>query len=103
MSNLLAALPRHVPQILINRERAQPPPRVSAGFDVELLGDCDGIVHFLCAQLGWPADWASPSADAPPPPPPPPPAYSHCPAEPRTYLFPGAVPPKAPQAPKAKG
>ncbi|XP_013411403.1 NAD-dependent protein deacetylase sirtuin-1 isoform X2 [Lingula anatina] len=37
----------HVPQILINRE-----PLKHLNFDVELLGDCDGIVQELCRRLG---------------------------------------------------
>ncbi|XP_018320883.2 NAD-dependent histone deacetylase sirtuin-1 [Agrilus planipennis] len=41
------SLPAHVPQILINRE-----PLPHCHFDVELLGDCDGIVNHLCQLLG---------------------------------------------------
>ncbi|VDP26375.1 unnamed protein product [Schistosoma curassoni] len=42
------AVPRQVPQILINRE-----PLSNHDFDVELLGDCDIIVSELCHRLGW--------------------------------------------------
>ena len=41
------ALPDHVPQILINRERLS-----YLTFDVELLGNCDDIVGDLCRRLG---------------------------------------------------
>ncbi|XP_025203668.1 NAD-dependent protein deacetylase sirtuin-1 isoform X1 [Melanaphis sacchari] len=43
-------LNKHVPQILINRERL---PHMN--FDVELLGDSDVIVDHLCRMLG--SDW----------------------------------------------
>lgn len=42
-------LPKHVPQILINRELVGQPNH----FDVELLGNCDSIVMELCTRLGW--------------------------------------------------
>ena len=42
-------LPSHVPQVLINRENL---PHMN--FDVELLGDCDGIIQRLCQDLGEP-------------------------------------------------
>ncbi|KAK4475215.1 hypothetical protein MN116_002293 [Schistosoma mekongi] len=42
------AVPRQVPQILINRE-----PLSNHDFDVELLGDCDVIISELCHRLGW--------------------------------------------------
>ncbi|XP_013066910.2 NAD-dependent protein deacetylase sirtuin-1-like isoform X2 [Biomphalaria glabrata] len=41
------SLPAHVPQILINRERLH-----HFNFDVELLGNCDGIMAELCRRLG---------------------------------------------------
>ncbi|CAL8299761.1 unnamed protein product [Merluccius merluccius] len=41
------SIPHEVPQILINREQL---PHLN--FDVELLGDCDGIVNELCHRLG---------------------------------------------------
>ncbi|KAH9498898.1 NAD-dependent protein deacetylase sirtuin-1 [Bulinus truncatus] len=41
------SLPAHVPQILINRERLH-----HFNFDVELLGNCDGIIGELCRRLG---------------------------------------------------
>ncbi|XP_077999136.1 NAD-dependent protein deacetylase sirtuin-1-like [Glandiceps talaboti] len=41
------SIPGNIPQILINRE---PLPHMS--FDVELLGDCDGIINELCHRLG---------------------------------------------------
>lgn len=36
-----------MPQVLINRE-----PLPHLNFDVELLGDCDGIINELCHRLG---------------------------------------------------
>uniref|UniRef100_A0A915KJF1 Deacetylase sirtuin-type domain-containing protein n=1 Tax=Romanomermis culicivorax TaxID=13658 RepID=A0A915KJF1_ROMCU len=42
-------VPQNVPQILINRE-----PLSHLSFDVELLGNCDEIVHELCRRLGEP-------------------------------------------------
>ncbi|CAL1545658.1 unnamed protein product [Lymnaea stagnalis] len=41
------SLPANVPQILINRERLH-----HFNFDVELLGNCDGIIGELCRRLG---------------------------------------------------
>uniref|UniRef100_A0A3P9K8P6 protein acetyllysine N-acetyltransferase n=1 Tax=Oryzias latipes TaxID=8090 RepID=A0A3P9K8P6_ORYLA len=41
------SIPHEVPQVLINRE-----PLPHLNFDVELLGDCDGIVNELCHRLG---------------------------------------------------
>ncbi|XP_075331593.1 NAD-dependent protein deacetylase sirtuin-1 [Odontesthes bonariensis] len=41
------SIPHEVPQILINRE-----PLPHLNFDVELLGDCDGIINELCHRLG---------------------------------------------------
>lgn len=41
------SIPGHVPQVLINRE-----PLRHLNFDVELLGDCDGIINELCLRLG---------------------------------------------------
>ncbi|KAM7305220.1 NAD-dependent protein deacetylase sirtuin-1 [Ixodes scapularis] len=43
-----SSIPADVPQILINRE-----PLKHVTFDVELLGDCDVIIHELCHRLGW--------------------------------------------------
>ncbi|CAH8648555.1 unnamed protein product [Schistosoma intercalatum] len=48
VSHIPNAVPRQVPQILINRE-----PLSNHDFDVELLGDCDIIVSELCHRLGW--------------------------------------------------
>lgn len=42
-----SSIPHDVPQVLINRE-----PLPHLNFDVELLGDCDGIINELCHQLG---------------------------------------------------
>ncbi|XP_044516252.1 NAD-dependent protein deacetylase sirtuin-1 [Gracilinanus agilis] len=42
-----SSIPHEVPQILINRE-----PLPHLHFDVELLGDCDVIIHELCQRLG---------------------------------------------------
>ena len=41
------SLAEEVPQILVNRE-----PLPHMDFDVELLGDADGVVAHLCSQLG---------------------------------------------------
>ncbi|KAF6778212.1 hypothetical protein AHF37_02571 [Paragonimus kellicotti] len=51
------SIPEHVPQVLINRE-----PLSNHDFDVELLGDCDVIVHELCLRLGWNLPGASDTA-----------------------------------------
>uniref|UniRef100_A0A1A7XV09 protein acetyllysine N-acetyltransferase n=1 Tax=Iconisemion striatum TaxID=60296 RepID=A0A1A7XV09_9TELE len=40
------SVPHEVPQVLINRE-----PLPHLNFDVELLGDCDGIINELCHRL----------------------------------------------------
>ena len=45
-----------VPQILINRE-----PLYHFNFDVELLGNCDTVIHELCRRLG--DDWANITED----------------------------------------
>ncbi|KAJ6216180.1 hypothetical protein RDWZM_007337 [Blomia tropicalis] len=44
------SIPENIPQILINRE-----PLNHLNFDVELLGDCDIIIKYLCKRLG--SDW----------------------------------------------
>lgn len=44
------SIPASVPQILINRE-----PLDHMRFDIELLGDCDNVIHELCLRLG--GDW----------------------------------------------
>ncbi|XP_061601226.1 NAD-dependent protein deacetylase sirtuin-1 [Cololabis saira] len=41
------SIPHEVPQVLINRE-----PLPHLNFDVELLGDCDGIINELCHRIG---------------------------------------------------
>ncbi|XP_041866404.1 NAD-dependent protein deacetylase sirtuin-1 [Melanotaenia boesemani] len=41
------SIPHEVPQVLINRE-----PLPHLNFDVELLGDCDGIINELCHRMG---------------------------------------------------
>jgi NAD+-dependent protein deacetylase sirtuin 1 len=46
VANIPHLLPAHVPQILINRESLK-----HMNFDVELLGDCDGIVNELLLRL----------------------------------------------------
>ncbi|XP_022906438.1 NAD-dependent protein deacetylase sirtuin-1 [Onthophagus taurus] len=48
-----SSLPANVPQILINRE-----PLPDCHFDVELLGDCDGIINHICQLLG--NSWSDP-------------------------------------------
>jgi NAD-dependent deacetylase sirtuin 1 len=49
---ILKRIDPSVPQILINKEGVKLP-AFSAGFDVSLLGQCDDVVHMLCALLGW--------------------------------------------------
>lgn len=53
VSDVLSHIPHSIPQILINRD-----PVPHCGFDVVLLGDCDGAVRWLCKQLGegWSVD-----------------------------------------------
>ncbi|XP_050531270.1 NAD-dependent protein deacetylase sirtuin-1-like [Daktulosphaira vitifoliae] len=51
VARIPSMLNKHVPQILINRERL---PHMN--FDVELLGDSDVIVDHLCRMLG--PDWS---------------------------------------------
>ncbi|KAJ1643237.1 NAD-dependent histone deacetylase sir2, partial [Dispira simplex] len=48
VSEVTAELPGRVPQILINRT-----PNLHVNFDVQLLGNCDDILAFLCHRLGW--------------------------------------------------
>ncbi|KAF9291462.1 NAD-dependent histone deacetylase sir2 [Mortierella alpina] len=48
VGDIMHQLPRHVPQILINRT-----PIIHSEFDVQLLGDCDVIVAELCRMVGW--------------------------------------------------
>lgn len=56
--------------MLVNRELVRPPRKISAGFDLHLLGDCDDIVQHLCQRLGWELPPPSPPTEAPPLPPP---------------------------------
>ncbi|GIQ82833.1 sirtuin family protein [Kipferlia bialata] len=49
VAGLLGRVPRHIPQILINRERVGAPHE----FDVELLGDADHVCTLLSQELGW--------------------------------------------------
>lgn len=46
VANIPLLLPKHIPQILINRESLK-----HMNFDVELLGDCDVIVNELLLRL----------------------------------------------------
>lgn len=46
VANIPLLLPKNVPQVLINRESLR-----HMNFDVELLGDCDGIVNELLMRL----------------------------------------------------
>ncbi|KAJ1973759.1 NAD-dependent histone deacetylase sir2 [Dimargaris verticillata] len=48
VSEVMAQLPSHIPQVLVNKT-----PNLHMNFDVQLLGDCDGILAYLCHQLGW--------------------------------------------------
>ncbi|KAF9987760.1 NAD-dependent histone deacetylase sir2 [Mortierella antarctica] len=48
VGDVMHQLPRHVPQILINRT-----PIIHSEFDVQLLGNCDVIVAELCRMVGW--------------------------------------------------
>ncbi|VDO04480.1 unnamed protein product [Rodentolepis nana] len=61
VSHIPNSLPNHVPQILINRE-----PLSNHQFDVELLGECDVIVEYLCKQLGWDVDMDDASVESVP-------------------------------------
>ncbi|TPX31311.1 hypothetical protein SmJEL517_g05331 [Synchytrium microbalum] len=49
VGDVMHRIPHDVPQILINMESL---PHMM-NFDVQLLGDCDTIVSYLCRQLGW--------------------------------------------------
>ena len=59
------ALPRDVPQLLVGRA---PPPREPHEADALLLGECDEVVKWLSAELGWtlppPPPAAAAAADA---------------------------------------
>lgn len=46
VANIPLLLPKHIPQVLINRESLR-----HMNFDVELLGDCDVIVNELLMRL----------------------------------------------------
>ncbi|RKP39002.1 DHS-like NAD/FAD-binding domain-containing protein, partial [Dimargaris cristalligena] len=48
VSEVMAQLPAHVPQILINKT-----PNLQMNFDVQLLGNCDDIIAYLCHRLQW--------------------------------------------------
>ncbi|KAI7829631.1 DHS-like NAD/FAD-binding domain-containing protein [Gamsiella multidivaricata] len=48
VSDIMHQLPKHIPQILINRT-----PITHMEFDVQLLGNCDTIVAELCRMAGW--------------------------------------------------
>ncbi|ORZ37551.1 DHS-like NAD/FAD-binding domain-containing protein, partial [Catenaria anguillulae PL171] len=50
VSEILRAVPDHVPQVIINRELL---PHLKHHFDVHLLGNADTVVADLCARLGW--------------------------------------------------
>eukprot|EP00903_Cladosiphon_okamuranus_P010135 g9597.t1 len=64
VSRILQFIPPHVPQVLVNRELVHPPRKISAGFDLHLLGDCDDVVQHLCQHLGWELPPASPPPEA---------------------------------------
>eukprot|EP00736_Rhodelphis_marinus_P001387 Rmarinus@m.25883 len=49
VSSVPGLLSRDIPQILINRETVGG----RHEFDIELLGDCEGIVDKICELLGW--------------------------------------------------
>lgn len=48
VSEVVGVLPKHVPQIYINRD-----PCGHVDFDVDLLGECDVVVKELCRRAGW--------------------------------------------------
>ncbi|KAJ1928847.1 NAD-dependent histone deacetylase sir2 [Tieghemiomyces parasiticus] len=48
VSEVMAHLPANVPQILINKT-----PNLHMNFDVQLLGDCDDVLAYLCHRLEW--------------------------------------------------
>ncbi|CAL6042230.1 NAD-dependent_histone deacetylase Sir2 [Hexamita inflata] len=50
ISGLLGRMPRHVPQILINREHIS---GIQHQFDVELLGNSDSVFGLIAHELGW--------------------------------------------------
>jgi hypothetical protein len=50
---ILNKVRKTVPQVLINLENVKPPSKVSDGFDVCLLGECDKIVRYLADRLNW--------------------------------------------------
>ncbi|PVU98691.1 hypothetical protein BB559_001358 [Furculomyces boomerangus] len=48
VSEIMSHLPHNIPQIVINRT-----PITHLNFDVQLLGNSDDIVTYLCYRLGW--------------------------------------------------
>lgn len=48
VSELVAHLPHDTPVVLINRT-----PILHMSMDIQLLGDADFIVQYLCHKLGW--------------------------------------------------
>lgn len=48
VSELVGHIPHRTPVILINKT-----PVVHIGIDIQLLGDADGIVEYLCKKLQW--------------------------------------------------
>lgn len=57
-------------QVLINRELIRPPRKISDGFDLHLLGDCDDVIRYLCDRLEWELPPPSSPAKTPPATPP---------------------------------
>lgn len=74
VAKIPSALPRAVPQVLLNRMAVGAPNE----FDVELLGDCDTVVRALMLRLGWVERGCAEERDA----------YEF--VEPNRYLFDGA-------------
>ncbi len=53
VSRILSYLPQNIPQVLINRDHVLPLAHLSDGFDLNLLGNCDDIVDYICHSLQW--------------------------------------------------
>mmetsp|Transcript_31070 Transcript_31070/g.50764 ORF Transcript_31070/g.50764 Transcript_31070/m.50764 type:complete len:289 (-) Transcript_31070:42-908(-) len=50
---MFQAIHPSIPQVLINRDCIRPNPKLSRGFDLNLIGECDVVVRYLCERLGW--------------------------------------------------
>jgi len=87
VSHMLKAVSPKVPQVLINRTEVTLLPKISEGFDLNLIGDCDIIVKYICQRLGWKlSSNHSECQDTEDDPPFPEPVLQ----QPNTYIFEGA-------------